>query len=346
MVTQKKRKNPATKKESTKKEADHHPIAKRYLFIVLGVVVVISLMIVWYGIESNPEQDEEEVLPSYSELTTNDTDNDGIPDWRELLMGTNPLAYDTNSDGVGDETIINTTNTILASTEIARLREEYPDATEEELLAISRAANDPSTLNVTERMSRDLYVAGEVMNRMGILTPEVRQGISDEYINELIYEYEYPLRISTDFEIVSNASSEEVFLYLENAFSLVNDTSYLEQDPLLILENALETEDQNLLEKGLDTQMLRQTTLINNLDTMIVPILFAREHENLVNALVRITVDTSDIQRFFDDSMRGYAAILRYQPNLLNYQEALDDIGNKAIAYADQQLAALTTSTQ
>jgi hypothetical protein len=33
---------------------------------------------------------------------TSDADGDGLPAWREYFLGTDPLAADTNGDGVGD----------------------------------------------------------------------------------------------------------------------------------------------------------------------------------------------------------------------------------------------------
>ena len=332
-------------KKSTKKTQEQaspnkratppHPIGKRYLFSTIGVVVVLSLLFIWQQRPPNSEirTDDEELL-SYEELVSADTDGDGVEDWRELLLGTSPSAFDTNNDGVDDGRVNMATQNVVTLMRLNRLRRENPDLSEEEINQLSREslAGNIDDLTVTEQTAQELYMAATLIEGVAELTPEIENDIVQRYLNALIYEYVYPILAEPDFIVSSTYSPDDVDIYLEEVL-LLTQTNIIDPDPLLFFENYLETGNAAGLEKGIDESLLKLVNIITAMRERSVPIIFIDQHVELINGYIRVAVDLDEMKAYEDDALAGYAAFLRYRPNVITLSNAIAQFAESSIAY-------------
>ena len=302
--------------------------SKKLLFTIIAMVFLIAIVLIISQINKEEEEPVEEVY-TFEQLVDADADGDGVSDWKELLLGTNPLEVDTNNDGLDDGRLSDTISFVYNSQELVRLQEEYPDATEDELLAIIQAERgvDDSNITLSEQVGREVYVAGTILKSLGKLTPELEQDMNEKYIIENITDYPYPIHKITDFDVQEEYDILKNVQYIEAVMTTIAD-NFFNPDPLNVLENSIERgEDEELLVKGLESNVTRMLSIIETLENTTVPTVFLEEHNALTNAIIRVLVDTSEIRNFYQDSLRGYNAVLRYQPNLLAYRDLVNNIG-------------------
>ncbi len=256
------------------------------------------------------------------EISETDSDGDGIPDWRELLLGTNPLAFDTNSDGVGDDSVLAVTENTLGILELQRLRAQYPEASDAELAQLQQNQSLESGQTITDQVAQDVYLKTQILEKLGELTPELEQEIVNGYVEGLIYNHSYPLRSETDFIILDEYDPNREQSYIELVLE-VTSVNFIETDPLLIFENYTTNRDAAFLKKGIDVSLSEVIEMIGKLESIEIPSRYVSQHLLLTNALVRVAVDLAGIRNYEEDALPGYAALLRYQANIVTYANEL-----------------------
>ena len=296
-----------------------------------GVGIVILLIILFLiNLNQNNKQTTAEELASDTDLAIQDSDGDGIPDWRELLIGTNPLMADTTGDGVRDEVIEQSILFLNLSRELGILREEYPDVSEDELLAIYQATRENeqnSSNNLTDKMAREAFIAGQMLTTLGQWTPEMTDQATENFVNQNLYNYSYDLVANVEISTIDDFDINQEANYI-NTINGIITTPFFEPDPFVLIQNAVTDENPNPLEKGLLQNLSRLRSATNKLKAMSVPTYFIDIHTEITNALIRIETDLAEVSNFFNDPMRGYIAIFRYSGNVTNYGEVLEITSN------------------
>lgn len=295
-----------------------------------GTAAILVLFIALFLLGNITPQDDqtEELTEVYSDeqLAVQDTDGDGIPDWRELLLGTSPTAYDSDNDGVGDADIVASTESVLDSVLEYRVRQNNPDASDEEistLLQAERSALSAVDTNTTARTAQDLYVRTSALGDLANLNdPTQLETVLQTYQEDLLYNYPYPQSHPIDYEVIDNYGYDDeqayVFLVLQ-----VIEKNPTDPDPIVYLENYLSGyKDGTFLQTSLRQNITQGYEMITNLLEMSVPDEKLLEHVDLTNALIRVIIDIELMSNFEQDALSGYAAMLRYQANLFTYREA------------------------
>lgn len=324
-------------------------LSKKATIIVGGFLLI--LIILWIGLAIRAANQREAassalIVNEYTldELIDNDRDGDGVQDWKELLLGTNPLAFDTNNDGLGDNQLIATINSVYASKAIVQLRAQYPEATDAELLDLFKASTaSEGSLTYSEQVGREIYVAGTLLNNLGKLTPELESNLVDGFIKNNIFAYEYPLRITSDLNYQDQYFPEAEFTYIDAVMTAIT-SDYLDPDPLNILENSIENEDEGLLKRGVQSNIMKLQGIVETMDQIAVPVTFSEEHLELTNSFVRLLVDVREIATFHEDPLVGYSAMLRYQPNLKTHAQVLQAVMNNFTEGLNRISASLVTN--
>lgn len=305
---------------------------KKAKFLKIISIIFFSLFVLWFvltKIDQKVNQRTQELSLdseySFDELVDNDQDGDGVEDWRELLIGTNPLAFDTNEDGLDDGTLYAAIDNIYNSQEITALKTQYPDASDEELLTLLSANfnSEENNLTLSEKAGREFYVAGTLLNNLGALTPELEKQMQEGFIEDNVFAYPYPLRIFTDFTYNEEYFPESELVYANDLLRAIN-FNYLDPEPLNILENSFNTENEDLPKKGLELTVTNLKNIVTTLDAITIPTIYAEEHMELTNSFVRLMVDVTQMRDFYDDPLLGYTAMLRYKPNIHSHRQIVE----------------------
>lgn len=140
---------------------------KKTIYII-SALVALSLLFVWFTREKIivPLLSPSDIVPaSAEEVSSRDTDGDGIRDWEEYLWGLNPNSKDTNNDGVSDFDEI--------ATKKVALRE------------ISEVGTTTASSTFTDSFSREFFVAFTSLKQSGNLTTANINKISQQSIEAL-----------------------------------------------------------------------------------------------------------------------------------------------------------------
>ncbi len=199
-----------------------------------------------------------------------DTDQDGLKDWEEELLGSDPKNKDTDGDGIqdGKEEIFKKTADIL------------PIFQKNEVTTVS-APN----LTKTDEITQGLFINYLSLKQGG--------GINTGSINELV----------KDFEQQIFSPSLGVTLYSKNDLTLVSDNNALlltyanavnslftkYREPLLINLSQKSTEDISSPEYTVAVLLISETykTVAKNLIKIPVPMSLAGSHVALANNFLR-----------------------------------------------------------
>jgi len=112
-----------------------------------------------------------------AEYVAKDTDADGLPDWQEVLYGTNPNVADTDSDGISDGEAVR--RGLLTPTSLSSQIPADPIG-EEDI-----PGEGPATGSFTERFGRSFFEAYIQASGGQKMTPEEQEAL----INELLASY-------------------------------------------------------------------------------------------------------------------------------------------------------------
>jgi len=206
--------NPIWKKIKPSKK-----VLKLVIFVILIFVVIFVIKTKIYKKINvgNKGADLPEGNLTLSELSSNDTDKDGVADWEELLWGTNPDLFDTNNDGVSDGQYIN-------SLKEAKRTGQTKDLNETELFSIDYFTTIMSLIesgneNIASLISNETWQEIFSSDRFSYEKKDIKiENISDlEYFSKIIPEIN---KYGTD----NINPLEELNSYISD-----NDTSHIEK---------------------------------------------------------------------------------------------------------------------
>jgi hypothetical protein len=269
---------------------------------------------------------EEYLLSAANKANNKDTDSDGLPDWQEILYGTDPKKADTDGDGTNDANEIKSGRDPLKEN-TAPIGQEFDDKITPEIIANNNQTNgERSQQDSTDKTVHDLI--------SDVLASQPTSGeMSQEQIDYLINN---PLKDTTQ-EKYSGTTEESDLNFIEetpeNLLTYSNNykTETEKLNQLLIRDNAIinseatsEKEVRKKTEKITEI-MLAYRTISNNLIKMPVPgnigSSISINHLKLINNLERLIEIDNHILGSMED-------ITFYIPDLANYQVTITELTN------------------
>jgi hypothetical protein len=173
------------------KRFSHYFPKKRLPVITVALVAVVAIFAVFYS--EHITQNSGHIANSNQTVSANiavattttqknlqkDSDHDGLPDWKEILLGTDPYNPDTDGDGTND------------GAEVAANRDPLIPGPNDHIKNLN-AKNSSSTLaqyeNLTpsEKATRDFYSRYLQMHASGSVTPNSGTQLSNLYVSEAL----------------------------------------------------------------------------------------------------------------------------------------------------------------
>lgn len=247
-----------------------------------------------------------------------DSDTDGLKDWEEVLVGTDPQNPDTDSDGTSD------------GDEVAQGRDPKragpnDKVTVENLIAPQTVTVEDRTL--TEQVAQDFFGKYILAKQQNIpVDKNTALQIADSVVQNTPTTVNYTLYKPADIKTSSDIRVRAKEEYASKLSSIINKNSPKNtSNELTIIATALESQQEYDLLK-LDLIIAGYKGIIQDTLKITVPKDALFDHIVYLNALSRIYTDISEMRDILNDPVKGYAAFSRYKENALILKVAFDNM--------------------
>ncbi len=288
--------------------------SKKVLFF--GVFALLCLVGIYVRTQKNTIKPQKKaVLSVVSEADRNkitaisdkDSDNDGLPDWGEVLWHSNPNNPDSDGDNIPDglEVQNNTDPTIPAPNDKITSNKFSTDTTLPE---------ETKDLTATDRISRAFlgrYL--ELQRQNGTVDSTQKNTLVDNLLlsNDLtpINSYNYS---ETDLKLDLSETPTSIRAY-GNAFGTViikNSPSQYE-DELFIFQKALASQSKTEIQK-LDPIIARYRAIVKQALALAVPASAATQHRDFINTINTMANTISAMRNVFIDPVTAMVNLTPY----------------------------------
>lgn len=288
------------------------------VFIAIGIVAI--LVIVFgriYGIEStgiatgipSSKETSAALVAIADQSLVGDTDNDGLPDWEEILRKTDVNNPDSDGDGIEDSKEIFEDSTI--DSRVKKVVEEL----------------DEKGLTATERFGRELLVQYLATKKEGGVFDA---GSTAQFVEKMTREInqEVPMVLFTSSDVQAVGSNSIALREYANRMGriFIRNTPPGLENELVVVSRALESKNAEELKK-LQPLIESFTNSIAEGLTVPVPKELVQLHLDLLNSFLYMKTTLSGLELIFDDPLTAFIRITQHQESMKKLQGALQKIG-------------------
>ncbi len=270
---------------------EHRP-SKQFLIrggIAIGIVaIVLAVQTNWFQklFTKNPNEASIENTLTVGDVIDKDSNSNGIPDWEEKLWGLDPSVLYTN--GVPNNQIIEDKKRALGV-----------DGTVDE-----------STLNETDRLSRELYTLATALGQSGEVDSATLEQIAATFgssIDTERVENQYSVK---DIQTIKT-TTQSLATYTATLQKILDryDQNQADIDVVII---ALETGDESGL-ADLDKTQVQYRAMARELKAVPVPIGIAGYHLGMINGIHGIAESFTFIQELSENGIGALVGIATYR---------------------------------
>lgn len=253
------------------------------------------------------------------EIVLGDSDNDGLKDWQETLMKTDPKNPDSDKDGLSD------------GQEVKENRDPLKKGPNDKIQTTSliQTKDDFSIYikpNLTAQLAQDFMgqylskkTSGSEINQTDVL--EITQNSLSNVVIEL-----NPKQYSVkDIKITGDISKERKDRYArELQDAIIKKDSYENKNELTILEEALKIQKETAI-SPLDAIIKDYDKTIANTLKIEVPTDAVPIHMVYLNNISSIKNDLVLIRDIVKDPVKGYGAFTQYKRDALKFRIILEE---------------------
>jgi len=260
------------------------------MFIVAGAVALgaVGVALLTTRIGGTPIESTAPVavVERVSTSTLGDADEDGVPDWKELLWGTDPYNPDTDGDGIsdGDEIAANV-NPLKAGSE--------PLATNVYVA--------PKALTTSDAIARELFAQYSFLKEQEDFDPDSISGaigdIIQRHTDENTASSAYTV---SDIRIATSDNEAVRIAYINSVTSALLQTSTVPEYELQTVSALLETNDAAHVATLQNNARIYRAVVIQLL-TVSTPAAYVDVHLEFVNALNALASAVSALSTSYTD---------------------------------------------
>ncbi|MDP2676071.1 MAG: hypothetical protein Q8O83_00060 [bacterium] len=293
-----------------------HPaiIVFSLLFFVLGIwSLFFFLKPGWKTPVYRQERtDTQKISASNTNALSVDTDNDGLKDWEEKLLGTDPNTPDTDGDGTPDgKEIFSGRDPLLAGPNDAipfKPSDTNKDAYKD---------TDQLALNITRQLSENPNISEQAMNTVIdtqlIQTIQQAPALPDTYTEH-------------DIAVIKEPTKESIQEYANTIGSIFEISfEYIEKGELELLREIGRNKEKQDTTAFLAYReaYVRATKLLG---ATPVPAQYVSAHLALLNNFYNLSVINDTFSRFFENPIEGAIAISYYNKEAERFQTFIQNI--------------------
>lgn len=297
---------------------------------LFSAVIIAGAYVFARGIESPLPAEASTESALLQAIAKKDSDGDGLPDWEELLYGTNPNTTDTFHLGMGDgEAVAKGLIVPKAIAEVSVATSTRSAPTDINYAAAGIAA--PTEGSLTDSFAKDfftLYAQKKQSNGGADLTDADISDIESQALNSLAL----AIAPATDFKsasdlTVSGTGVEALESFAVQAEAVLNkNTSEATSSELFYLRNAVQNNDTAALAHLLSIAKAYRDSAAG-LAALPVPEELAADDLALINAMMHVSGIVTDLARVNIDPLTAMLALQQYVSAAQSLGEAFINIG-------------------
>ncbi len=291
--------------------SDHIHPSKQFLIrggIALGIVALILLIQTnWlHRLFQKKNTPASAPVVTVSDITAQDSNGNGIPDWEERLWGLDPTVLYTN--GVSNKEIIDAKKKALGVTDATTgTPTNETDAIAQKLFSITTALSQNSTVDDASLQK----IATQLGSSVNIAS------VGNTYSLKNIR------RVAT--------SPVSLTTYYKNFNAIITKTD-LNQEDVTIIVNAAETGDYTQL-PALTQTGATYLALAKQLNTLAVPIGVAQYHLDIINSFAGMATSFTYLQQMPDNGTQALVGVALYKVYSTRGQTALYNLHDYLVKY-------------
>ncbi len=271
--------------------------SKRYL-VLLGVLVVLILIIFGVSIgvkfvknnKLKKQEAKQELIKKLitlrskqglEVLSVQDTDSDGLPDWKEALWQLDPKNPDTDGNGVKD------------GDQIKLIEQE---------LQKKSGIIDEKELTPTDQIARDIYTAVTILNQSGQLNDETTEALVEQITSSVQAVAQVKQYTQNDLIIVPTTEQNSI-AYAQNLTKVLGRVK--SSDIQAIVETAAVTNPEDANPEITASILDKYQEINKELLAMKVPAKRLTQHLELLNTMELLYSNMSGIAHGSEDPLLG-----------------------------------------
>ncbi len=229
-----------------------------------------------------------------SDLQSQDSDNDGLKDWEEILLGTDPHKADTDGDGTSD------------GEEARAGRNPLVKGPNDSASETSKNGVAAAELSSTDKLARDFFTRYMELNQQGMAADA---GSQTELIGQIMQNglvLNKPKAYDLKDIVVSADSSKAAIQSYGNQLGALYKKYYDPQsgNEVTIAKQSLDEENPDLL-KQIDPIIAIYTNILNGLLKIHAPGSLAANHLNMVNSFSTLLFSAQSLRKVDTDTLAG-----------------------------------------
>lgn len=288
---------------------------------LFSVVLIVGAYTFARSVESPPAAQASEETALLEKIAARDSDNDGLPDWEEVLYGTDPKNSDSlrlgMTDGEGVEKGLIVPKAFAALT---------PNATSTSVLAFDPTLPVPEEGTLTAIFSKNFfqaYVAAVQSSPNGKLSRSETQGVAKKLIDQLAQSVVQAPEFKSAKDLKTAGSGSEalkIFAVSAEAVFLANRANATTSE-IRYLKSLLENDDTTAIPHLLSIAKVYKDTSAG-LSVLPVPKELTNDMLDIINGMARLSKITEDFTRAGSDPLLATLALKQYPDVLQKFGKA------------------------
>ncbi len=317
---------------------EHWRIPAATLF---SAALIVGAYVLARSVESPPIAQASAETALLQAIAVKDSDNDGLPDWEEVLYGTNPNNIDSFNLGMTDGEAVAHGLVVPKAIADIKVATSSPDTSAFIDNSVPEAAAEGSITDIFARNFFTLYVATKQASG-GTLSKTQISALAEQVMNQLAASISPAPDFKSKEDIkVSDTGPDALRAYAIQAEDVFRVQGVqLPKSELQYLQDAVQNNDVSAIDNISKIATAYRTTA-SGLSVLTVPEELADTHLALVNAMARIGEECNDFARVQADPIAAMLTLQQYPKTILALAQAFRDI---ARIYASEQLT-LPTGT-
>ena len=265
------------------------------LTVVAALSVAVLLIAMVYQLTKTEETSDAGrivvIPPTFTTpLPEEDSDGDGVPNWQEVLIGTDPENPDSDGDGEQD------TYTSIAYSQ-SNIAPDFTIGT--------------TTLTPADELGTRLISEYMTLKRTGAYTDERGTSIGEKLAGSINQVTPFEPRVITDFVSDPDTSYERVLAYRSEMQEVFSPLLSLEEAEFVVYGKFIQDRDKSALESLLKTADIYES-VANEAAQIVVPEDALDEHLDVVNSIAFYAAVLRDMVRYSYDSVASFALLRTY----------------------------------